>query len=89
MKKAVDIACSAGESTRRLAARFPEAQLAGIDLSPNFLAVAELRRRYWHPSSTVVCIADGGPTCGVASYSSHKSLSVLGSTCVLITVSIM
>lgn len=46
VKKAVDVACSAGESTRRLAARFPEAQLAGIDLSPNFLAVAELRRRY-------------------------------------------
>lgn len=43
--KAVDVACSGGESTRRLAARFPEAQLAGIDLSPHFLAVAELRRR--------------------------------------------
>ena len=58
VKKAVDVACSAGESTRRLAARFPEAQLAGIDLSPNFLAVAELRRRYWRPLSTVGRIAD-------------------------------
>ena len=47
VRKAMDVACSAGDSTRRLADRFPEAQLAGIDLSPNFLAVAELRRRYW------------------------------------------
>ena len=60
VRKAVDAACSAGESTRRLAARFPEAQLAGIDLSPNFLAVAELRRRYWHPPSTVIHMADLG-----------------------------
>ena len=43
---AVDVACSAGVSTRCLADRFPAAQIQGIDLSSPFLALAELRRRY-------------------------------------------
>ncbi|KAL3158413.1 hypothetical protein ABBQ38_010648 [Trebouxia sp. C0009 RCD-2024] len=51
IRTAVDVACSAGDSTRRLADRFPEARLAGVDLSPNFLAVAELRRRQAEPGS--------------------------------------
>ena len=53
LRYTVDVACSAGESTRHSAVRLPE-QLASIDLSPNFLAVAELRHRYWHPPITVV-----------------------------------
>eukprot|EP00890_Picochlorum_soloecismus_P004900 jgi/Picsp_1/5410/NSC_02769-R1_cmv 1a interacting protein 1 len=43
VKTALDAACSAGISTRSLAKKFPEAQVLGMDLSPYFLAVAELR----------------------------------------------
>jgi len=43
VKTALDAACSAGISTRSLAKRFPDAQVIGMDLSPYFLAVAELR----------------------------------------------
>jgi SAM-dependent methyltransferase len=39
----VDVGCSVGVSTQYLAARFPDARLVGIDLSPYFLAVATLR----------------------------------------------
>ena len=42
----LDIGCSAGISTRALAEAFPEAaSVAGLDLSPHFLAVAEFRER--------------------------------------------
>lgn len=41
----VDMGCSTGLSTRWLAAQFPAAQVTGLDLSPYFLAVAELERR--------------------------------------------
>ncbi len=41
----VDMGCSTGLSTRWLAAQFPQAQVTGLDLSPYFLAVAELERR--------------------------------------------
>lgn len=42
---ALDIGCSAGVSSRFLAAEFPDAQVTGVDLSPHFLAVAEWRER--------------------------------------------
>lgn len=42
---AADVGCAGGDSSRRLAARFPDAQLTGVDLSPYFLALAELRQR--------------------------------------------
>ncbi len=45
MADALDIGCSAGVSSRFLAAEFPDAQVTGIDLSPHFLAVAEWRER--------------------------------------------
>ncbi len=45
VKSAVDVACAAGLSTRSLADRFPGAKVQGLDLSPHFLALAELRRR--------------------------------------------
>ncbi|KAL4858410.1 Malonyl-[acyl-carrier protein] O-methyltransferase [Chlorella vulgaris] len=41
----IDIGCSVGVSTRWLAAEWPRAQVTGLDLSPHFLAVAELRER--------------------------------------------
>lgn len=41
----LDIGCSVGVSTRWLAAAFPSAQITGLDLSPHFLAVAELSER--------------------------------------------
>lgn len=44
-KDVLDIGCSTGYSTRWLAAEFPEANVLGLDLSPYFLAVAELRER--------------------------------------------
>jgi hypothetical protein len=42
---ALDVGCSAGVSSRFLAADFPDAQVTGVDLSPHFLAVAEWRER--------------------------------------------
>jgi ubiquinone/menaquinone biosynthesis C-methylase UbiE len=44
-KDILDIGCSAGYSTRWLAADYPTARVTGLDLSPHFLAVAELRER--------------------------------------------
>lgn len=41
----LDIGCSVGLSSRWLAADFPKAQVTGLDMSPYFLAVAELRER--------------------------------------------
>ena len=41
----LDIGCSVGVSTRWLAHYYPEADITGLDLSPYFLAVAELRER--------------------------------------------
>ena len=42
---AIDIGCSVGVSSRWLAAEWPAAHVMGLDLSPYFLAVAELRER--------------------------------------------
>ena len=42
---ALDVGCSAGVSSRFLAAALPGAQVTGLDLSPHFLAVAEWRER--------------------------------------------
>jgi len=39
------VGCSTGMSTRWLAREFPEACITGLDLSPYFLAVAELEQR--------------------------------------------
>jgi ubiquinone/menaquinone biosynthesis C-methylase UbiE len=41
----LDVGCSTGVSTRWLAAEYPAAEVLGLDLSPHFLAVAELRER--------------------------------------------
>ena len=41
----LDVGCSVGVSTRWLAQEYPAAQVTGLDLSPHFLAVAELRER--------------------------------------------
>jgi ubiquinone/menaquinone biosynthesis C-methylase UbiE len=41
----LDVGCSVGVSSRWLAGEFPGAQVTGLDLSPHFLAVAELRER--------------------------------------------
>ena len=41
----LDVGCSAGVSTRSLADAYPTARVTGLDLSPYFLAVAELRER--------------------------------------------
>ncbi len=41
----LDLGCSVGVSTQWLACVFPDANILGADLSPYFLAVAELRER--------------------------------------------
>ncbi len=41
----MDVGCSVGVNTRWLAQEFPGASVVGLDLSPYFLAVAELRER--------------------------------------------
>ena len=43
VQSAVDAACAAGLSTRSLADRFPGVKVQGLDLSPHFLALVELR----------------------------------------------
>ena len=42
----LDVGCSTGVSTRYLARAFPNAQVLGLDLSPNFLSVALLRQEH-------------------------------------------
>ena len=41
----LDVGCSVGVSTQWLAQEFPDSSVVGLDLSPYFLAVAELRER--------------------------------------------
>ena len=41
----IDVGCSVGVSTRWLAAEWPQAAITALDMSPYFLAVAELRER--------------------------------------------
>ncbi|KAI9086669.1 hypothetical protein K1719_031263 [Acacia pycnantha] len=41
----LDVGCSVGLSTRHLAAKFPNAKVTGLDLSPYFLAVAQLKEK--------------------------------------------
>jgi len=41
----LDVGCSVGLSTRYLRNAFPRADLAGVDLSPHFLAVAQMREK--------------------------------------------
>mmetsp|Transcript_5164 Transcript_5164/g.14839 ORF Transcript_5164/g.14839 Transcript_5164/m.14839 type:complete len:372 (-) Transcript_5164:486-1601(-) len=41
----LDIGCSVGASTHYLRESFPDASILGLDASPHFLAVAELRER--------------------------------------------
>ena len=45
VEAALDVGASAGVSARALADAFPSASVTGLDLSPFFLAVAELRER--------------------------------------------
>ncbi|CAM9412587.1 unnamed protein product, partial [Phaeothamnion confervicola] len=42
-KRILEAGCSVGISTSYLQDAFPEAEITGLDLSPHFLAVAELR----------------------------------------------
>jgi trans-aconitate methyltransferase len=41
----LDIGCSTGISSRWYQALYPQADVTGLDLSPYFLAVAELEER--------------------------------------------
>ncbi|KAJ4729675.1 CMV 1a interacting protein 1 [Melia azedarach] len=41
----LDIGCSVGVSTKHLADKFPSAKVTGLDLSPYFLAVAQLKEK--------------------------------------------
>ncbi|KAL9458190.1 hypothetical protein AB3S75_007116 [Citrus x aurantiifolia] len=45
----LDIGCSVGVSTKCLADKFPSAKVTGLDLSPYFLAVAQLKEKKGGP----------------------------------------
>ncbi|KAK9828796.1 hypothetical protein WJX72_002117 [[Myrmecia] bisecta] len=45
VREILDVGCASGLSTRYLAEAWPEAHAVGLDLSPYFVAVAELRER--------------------------------------------
>ena len=47
-RRCVDLACGTGDLTVRLAQRFPEARVTGIDLTPSMLAIA--RRKVKAPN---------------------------------------
>ncbi|DBB17542.1 TPA: hypothetical protein ACH3X3_002600 [Trebouxia sp. C0006] len=84
VKSAVDVACAAGLSTRSLADRFPGAKVQGLDLSPHFLALAELRCRqaeaaspaastsYLHANAEAMPLDDRSQDMVAASYLVHE-----------------
>ncbi|MDX2256272.1 MAG: class I SAM-dependent methyltransferase [Pseudanabaenaceae cyanobacterium bins.39] len=45
----LDIGCSVGMSTFALHQQYPQAKITGLDLSPHFLAIANLNSRQKHP----------------------------------------
>lgn len=45
----LDIGCSVGMSTFALFQQYPQAKITGLDLSPHFLAIANLNTRTKHP----------------------------------------
>ena len=59
----LDVGCSVGVSTRHLAAAWPGAAVTGLDLSPYFLAVAELRERQREAGVAPAPHSNAGPAC--------------------------
>lgn len=45
IRHAVDLGCSTGLSTLELHTAFPEAQITAVDLSPHFIAVAQVTQQ--------------------------------------------
>lgn len=63
VKDVLDVGCSVGVSTRFLAEAFPDAHtVTGLDLSPYFLSVAELRREQGATAYSSQGTSDGGPS---------------------------
>jgi len=56
----LDVGCSTGVSTRWLAESYQDAHVTGLDLSPHFLAVAELRERQFESGKPGGVPAIGG-----------------------------
>ena len=59
----LDVGCSVGVSTRHLAAAWPGAAVTGLDLSPYFLSVAELRERQREAGVAPRPHSNAGPDC--------------------------
>jgi ubiquinone/menaquinone biosynthesis C-methylase UbiE len=68
----LDIGCSVGVSSRWLAAFWPSASVTGLDLSPHFLAVAELRERQREEGSLGDEVGNGLVTPGSALHNGEQ-----------------
>ncbi|MGE0323451.1 MAG: class I SAM-dependent methyltransferase [Polyangiaceae bacterium] len=56
--RALDVGCGTGEITLRLAQRYPEAELLGVDILPGNLAIAEARLRESPELAARVCFRE-------------------------------
>ncbi len=56
-RRVLDVGCGTGRPTRHLLARYPGAELLGVDLAPNMLKVAGRRAWYapWQKRARFVC----------------------------------
>ncbi|KAJ3682628.1 hypothetical protein LUZ60_015201 [Juncus effusus] len=69
IKDILDIGCSVGVSSRFLSQKFPSAQVVGLDLSPYFLAVAELKQKKESRKNKIKWIHANGEKTGLPSNS--------------------
>ncbi|MEE3715169.1 class I SAM-dependent methyltransferase [Tumidithrix elongata RA019] len=65
-KDILDVGCSVGMSTFALQATYPQAKITGLDLSPNFLAIANYNTRQRHPDYAIDWVHAAAESTGFA-----------------------